>query len=157
MATTVQTIPLSDDRTETAVEHLQRTVTDLIALGLITKQAHWNLRGKRFISIHELLDQHYSDYQTAIDELAERVPQLGRAVDGRPATVAENNPLAAFPEGFVQDEDVIKHMLNAVSTVMTRARESQEVLGEVDAASEDMMIQLLQKLEMHAWMLRSLQ
>ena len=37
--------------------NFQRVLVDLIALELVGKQAHWNIRGKHFYSRHELFDE----------------------------------------------------------------------------------------------------
>lgn len=143
------------DAAATVREHLQATVVDLIALALNTKQLHWNIQGPRFQSIHELLDVLHAEYLPQIDELAERVSAVGHPVDGRAATVAADNGAVEVPAGFVRDTEVIELQLRGLEAVIHRVRERQEILGEVDAPSEDMLIALLQILEKQAWMLRS--
>ena len=146
---------VNPDAAATVHQHLQDTVTDLIALALNTKQLHWNIQGPRFQSVHELLDVLHAEYLLQIDELAERVSAVGHPVDGRAATVAAQAGVPEVPEGFVRDDAVIEMQLKGLESVINRVRPRQEHLGEVDAPSEDMLIALLQILEKHAWMLRS--
>ena len=53
-------IPTKNDlksNTKTAsIELLNARLADAIDLALITKQAHWNVKGPQFIAIHEMLD-----------------------------------------------------------------------------------------------------
>jgi starvation-inducible DNA-binding protein len=39
-----------------AIDLLNARLADTIDLALLTKHAHWNLKGPQFIAIHEMLD-----------------------------------------------------------------------------------------------------
>ena len=67
---------------------LQSVLVDLIDISLQGKQAHWNIQGPRFRSLHLQLDEIVSFARTASDDVAERLSAINVAPDGRAANVA---------------------------------------------------------------------
>lgn len=54
------------------MQALQNTLTELQALQLQTKQAHWNVSGTLWSTLHELLQDHYEGISKYADDVAER-------------------------------------------------------------------------------------
>src|SRR6187402_1532634 len=69
-------IGLKSNTKSAMIDLLNARLADAIDLALITKQAHWNLKGPTFIAVHELLDQLRDDVDEHVDIIAERVAQL---------------------------------------------------------------------------------
>ncbi|WP_159775359.1 Dps family protein [Streptomyces sp. HM190] len=131
---------------------LQETLVDLLGLSLIGKQAHWNIVGPRFRSIHLQLDEVVSTARSYADQVAERAAALGVAPDGRPETVAARFALPGTKEGWLRDNDVVRLMVEALTTAIGRLRERIEATEEADKVSQDLLISLTAELEKQRWM-----
>jgi starvation-inducible DNA-binding protein len=94
--TTLSTLPPTDHLT-TPCDTLQGALIDLIDLAMAAKQAHWNVCGPGFRSLHLHLDEIASVVRDLADDMAERAVALGASPDGRPASVAAHTP-GVFPE-----------------------------------------------------------
>lgn len=64
------------------IDALKAALADSYALYLKTQNYHWNVEGSQFKAIHELLEEHYTDLATAIDEIAELIRTLGAKAPG---------------------------------------------------------------------------
>src|SRR6202023_932128 len=80
-----------------AIELLNARLADVIDVALLTRQAHWNLKGPRFIGIHEMLDGCRTQIDDDVDTMAERVAQLGGTALGTTQTVAKGTTLPPYP------------------------------------------------------------
>lgn len=81
------------------IELLNAALATAIDLELAAKQAHWNVKGPSFLSLHQLFDQVYEQAGEWADGLAERAVQLGGAAYPGKATAAPAaNHLAAISE-----------------------------------------------------------
>ena len=63
---------LTEQATTRTTELLQNNLVNLIDLTLSLKQAHWNVTGANFRSVHLQLDEIIDTVRNASDEIAER-------------------------------------------------------------------------------------
>ncbi|MFR9800297.1 Dps family protein [Streptomyces sp. MS06] len=146
---------LSDTDLKTVAEALQGALVDLVDLGLVAKQVHWNVVGPRFRSVHLQLDEVVDSARTHSDTVAERASALGVSPDGRAATVAASSGIGAVSEGWVRDADAVGTLVDALGAVVTRMRERVTATEDADPVSQDIFIQVTADLEKHRWMFQA--
>jgi starvation-inducible DNA-binding protein len=134
---------------------LQGALVGMIELALLTKQAHWNIHGPAFGSIHLMLDAHAAQYRLWADQLAERMLALGTAPDGRASTVASDGGQPEMPDGPLADQAVVEWFAEALNQYAARLRGHMEAVATNDAITEDMLIGIITEIEKYQWMLRS--
>ena len=61
---------------------LNQRVASAVDLQMQMKQAHWNVKGPSFIGLHELFDKVAEAVEGYVDEIAERIVQLGGVAEG---------------------------------------------------------------------------
>jgi len=149
-------LPALSDRARTeAGRLLQLTLVELIALSLIGKQLHWNVAGPGFRDLHLQLDELVDEWRELSDVVAERSAAIGVAPDGRAPAVIAQSELEPVEPGATSVPDAIHQLTRRVAEIDERARERCEQLGEVDLASQDVLIEVTRALEKQLWMIRS--
>lgn len=133
---------------------LQAALVDLIDLSLAGKQAHWNVHGPHFRSVHLQLDEVIDDVRLWSDEVAERLAALSAHPDGRAKVVAETSKVADVGAGALSDDKVIRQFAEQLSAASARIAEVLPELEE-DLSSQDLLIGIVTGLDKHAWMFRS--
>jgi starvation-inducible DNA-binding protein len=152
----VKAVPLTsiDPDVATGVaQFLAPVVIDLQALAVDGKQAHWHVRGENFQAVHELLDAVVEHAHEWADTAAERVVALGLPIDARIATVAAKTSTPALKEGFQQSDVTIAAVIAQIDAALKNVRTAIDELGDLDAASQDVVIEIARGLEKDRWFL----
>jgi len=137
------------------VEALQANLCDLIDLTLQGKQAHWNVIGAQFRSVHLELDEIIASVRASSDAVAERIATLGRSPDGRAKVVGEKSRLERFPQGLQSAASIVTIYSDRLAAAIGGLRKSIASVGKHDPVSEDLLIGVAGTLEKHLWMLQS--
>ena len=137
-----------------AGRELQATLVELIDLSLIGKQLHWNIYGRPFKPLHEHLDELVDSWHDLSDTVAERAVALGFAPDGRAVTVSGDSEIDALDAGSLDTDAALHELIPRLADVTERIRVRMDRLGEIDLASQDVLIEVVRELEKQLWMLR---
>lgn len=136
---------------------LQTLLADEYILLVKTKKYHWNVTDKNFRDLHLFLDEQYEQINEMVDEIAERIRQLGQLVA---ATLDEFTQLARLKEpkkNGIKTQEMLKNLLDDHEATIRNLRKDLETCEEKynDMGTNDFLTGLMQKHEKMAWMLRS--
>jgi starvation-inducible DNA-binding protein len=134
---------------------LQATLIELVDLSLIGKQLHWNIFGRPFKPLHEHLDELVDAWRELADTVAERAVALGFAPDGQVAAVNDGSEIAPVESEFLDTDTATRELVERLANVTERIRGRMDRLGELDLASQDVLIETIRELEKQQWMLRA--
>ncbi|HLT96408.1 MAG TPA: DNA starvation/stationary phase protection protein [Acidimicrobiia bacterium] len=137
------------------ISTLSGRLASLIDLALTLKHVHWNVIGKDFISIHEMLDPQVDAVRGMIDETAERIATLGGSPKGTPGAVVEERTWDDYPLGKASVFEHLQELDRVYAGVIQDHRKAQESISEVDPVSEDLIISQLRELELFHWFIRA--
>jgi starvation-inducible DNA-binding protein len=135
--------------------YLQRVLVDLIDLHVQGKQAHWNVTGRGFRSLHLQLDELVAIAREESDVIAERMRALQVVPDGRIETVAATTDLAAYPADLVSVTDTVDAIVERITQTVAVMREVHSDVDAEDPATADLINNAIGQLEQQAWMIAS--
>lgn len=147
---------LKDNAKKAAIDLLNARVAEGIDLALLTKQAHWNLKGPQFIAVHEMLDGFRGQLDGHVDTMAERVVQLGGTALGTTQVVAKASTLAPYPTDIYAIKDHLAALIERYGAVANALRHSIDDAAEAgDADTSDIFTAASRDLDKALWFLEA--
>lgn len=143
-------LPEADKQATGAI--LQATLVDLVDLSLIAKQAHWNVVGKNFRSVHTQLDELVSTARTYVDEVAERANAIGVSPNGKARTVVESSGVPDYPDGWLSDAQTVQAIVATLEALIKRIRARIDETDKSDLVTQDLLVDIAKDLEQAHWM-----
>jgi starvation-inducible DNA-binding protein len=149
-------IDLASNTKAAVIELMNARLADAIDLALLTKQAHWNIKGPQFIAVHEMLDTFRDELDEHTDTIAERVAQLDGIALGTSQAVAKASSLAPYPTDIRQIPDHLQALAERYAASAKNAREGIEIADEAgDADSADILTAYSRALDKSLWFIKS--
>ncbi len=138
-----------------SIAALQTTLTELQQLQLQLKQAHWNVSGTLFYTLHELLQEHYEGTAKYADMIAERLQSIGVSSDGRATTIVRTSRQPEIPGGFLDDAFVISTFATNYRTVSDEIGQGIESTSESDPTTSNLLQEVQAAIDKYQWQVRA--
>ena len=142
------------ERREIGLE-LQATLVELVDLSLVGKQLHWSVVGPMFRPLHQQLDELVDAWRDLGDTVAERAVAVGFWPDGQAEAIAAGSERVGVEPGAIEGDAVVRELVRRLAETSERIRGRMERLAALDAASEDVLIEVVRALEQQLWMVRA--
>ena len=135
---------------------LNARLAETIDLALLTKQAHWTVRGAQFVAVHEMLDTFRTDLDGAVDTIAERISQLGGTPLGTVQAVAAGSKLPPYPTSISYIPEQIDALVDRYAPVANATRAAiEEAATAGDADTADILTSVSRALDKALWFLEA--
>ncbi len=135
---------------------LNEQVASAIHLQLLAKQAHWNVRGSNFRSLHKLFDDVFSAATVWADSLAERTAQLGWTVDSTLEFIGARTNLPPVAAELSDGQGLVDGLVKALSTFGANARKCiEQTEEEGDMATSDLFTEICRGVDENLWMVEA--
>jgi starvation-inducible DNA-binding protein len=149
-------IDLSEDLRKKVVAKLQVTLAATADLTSQAKQAHWNVKGKRFYQLHLLFDEAYNEINEYVDMVAERITSLSGYAHGTVRMSAKASPLPEYPDGITCG---LKHLEALIERYAIYAKHVRQGIDEMtnmgDAGTADLYTEISRTIDKRLWFLEA--
>jgi starvation-inducible DNA-binding protein len=135
---------------------LQSCLANLHVLYIKTRNFHWNVEGMSFGPLHELFEKQYKQLESTIDEVAERIRNLGFFAVGSLKGFLDIAKLKEHTQEGTPARDMIRILAEDHETQIRFLREAIDTIDEEygDAGTADFLTDVIRAHEKTAWMLR---
>jgi starvation-inducible DNA-binding protein len=147
---------LKSNAKKASIDLLKTRLAEAIDLSLITKQAHWNVKGPQFIAIHEMLDKFRDELDEHVDTIAERAVQLGGTAHGTSQEVSKSSTLKPYPTDIHKTKDHLAALIDRYAATAKNTRAAIDAADEAgDADTADIFTAYSRALDKLLWFLEA--
>ncbi len=147
---------LESNARSVAIDVLNKRLADGLDLSLITKQAHWNLKGPQFIGVHLMLDGFRTEQDDLNDKMAERITALGGTAFGTTQDITRDSQLAPYPTDIYKVADHLAALIDRFSVFGNSVRENIDDTDEAgDPDTADLLTEVSRAIDKQLWFLEA--
>lgn len=150
-------IGISDEHKQALADQLSKILADEFLLYSKTLNAHWNLEGTDFHTVHLYLETLYKEQQENVDAVAEKIRTIGHYVPAQLQKYLQLTHLSEQPLEKNDSRSIFTELLGDHESIIIFLRENIKLMAEQLKADEisDYVTDLMKYHEKTAWMLRS--
>jgi len=150
-------IGINEESRKAVSDQLVKLLADEFVLYTKTRNAHWNVEGTDFHSMHLFFESQYEQHDETMDSVAERIRTIGHYA---PATLKSFLDLTHLTEKTRDKNDslsFIKELLEDHESIIEFIRGNIDPFASKyhDYGTSDYITGLMEDQEKMAWMLRS--
>lgn len=118
---------------------------------------HWNVKSHHFNDLHAFFKSLYETQFQICDDIAERARSLDEAAFGTMQEFAKHTQLKEQPGKKLSDQEMVKQLLEDHETIIRTIRTIAPACMDkyADLGTNNFLLNLLEKQEKTAWMLRA--
>ncbi len=150
---TLMYLGLDEKKVQPVVKGLAQLLANYQVFYTNLRGLHWNVKGNHFFGLHAKYEELYNDAAEKVDEIAERLLQLGVSPENRfseylkVATIKESG---ATPEG----EEGLKTVLEDMGNLIRQERAIAKLASDIeDDATVNLLDDMIVGQEKTVWML----
>lgn len=150
-------IGISDKNREAIAEQLSKMLADEFVLYSKTLNAHWNVEGPDFHTVHVYLETLYNEQQGVVDTVAEKIRAIGHYVPAQLKKYLELTHLSDKAPEKNDSQTLFAELLEAHESIIIFLRENIKPFADKLKAEgiSDYITGLMEYHEKTAWMLRA--
>lgn len=144
---------LCPEQSAKTVEALAQLLADMQVFYTNLRGFHWNVKGCEFYQLHAYFESTYDAYATHIDDVAERILQLGGSPDSHFSTYLKMAKVQEQCSKCLDGRGMLKNVLETLSFLANEERTLLTSLDAKDAATTDLLTGFIAEQEKAIWML----
>lgn len=150
-------IGISEENKQIITDQLSKILADEFLLYSKTLNAHWNVEGPDFHTVHVYLETLYNDQQGIVDTVAEKIRGMGHYVPAQLQKYLQLTHLSEQPLDKNDSQSLFTELLGDHESIIIFLRENIKPMADKLKAEgiSDYITGLMEYHEKTAWMLRA--